>query len=101
MKVFTSIKNVEHFDNRSKVTFNVSGNHNDYVSILNQISIIERKHNAQSMIYKNRNSLIFDKNGKVKGLKNGDSGGTITFHSHSCNPKKATKELVELLESVN
>lgn len=90
MKVF----NVEHLDNRSKVTFNIGGNHIDYVELFNKIVAIEKKYNAQSTIYCNKNSLVFDKNANVIG------GGTVTFHSHSCNPKEAANELVKLLESV-
>jgi hypothetical protein len=100
MKVFASIHNVDHLDNRSKVTFNIGGNHNDYVELFNKVVAIERKHNAQSTIYSNKSSLVFDKNANLIGLTDGNSGGTVTFHSHSCSAKEAAIELIELLESV-
>lgn len=100
MKVFANIHNVEHLDNRSKVTFNIGGNHNDYVELFNKVVAIERKHNAQSTFYSNKSSLVFDKNANVIGLTDGNSGGTVTFHGHSCTPKEASHELVELLKSI-
>ena len=100
MKVFANIHNVDHLENRSKVTFNIGGNHNDYAELFNKVVAIERKHNAQSTIYGNKSSLVFDKSANLIALTDGNSGGTVTFHSHSCSAKEAAIELIELLESV-
>lgn len=100
MKAFATIHYIEHFDNRSNVSFNLEADHKEYVNIMNRITNIERKYNAQSNIYQNRKSLIFDKHVNVVGTTYGNCGGTITFHNHSCDPKKAAKELIELLESI-
>jgi len=96
MKAFANIHKIENFENRSNVTFNIGGSHNDYVELFNKIVAIERKYNAQSNIYSNRSSLIFDDK-EVIGLTDGNSGGTITFHSHSCDHKAAAAELETLL----
>lgn len=100
-KLKTNIHNVEHFENRTKVSFDFSGNHSDYVTLANQITEIERKHTAQSTLYSNSSSLVIDNKVNVIGLTDGKSGGTITFHSHSCDPKEAASELISLLESVS
>lgn len=101
MKLTANIHNVEYFENRTKVSFDFSGNHNDYVTLANQITEIERKHTAQSTLYRNRSSLVFDNKGNVIGLTDGKSGGTVTFHSHSCDTEKSSNELISLLQSVS
>lgn len=100
MKLFANIHKVENHENRTNVTFNIGGNHNEYVELFNKVVAIERKHNAQSNLYSNKSSLVFDKKGNVIGLTDGNTGGTVTFHSHSCNHIDAANELGELLNSV-
>lgn len=46
----------------------------------------------------NASHLRYDAKGDVIGFTNGNSGGTITFHSHSCEPKKAVEELLNELK---
>lgn len=100
MKTSATIHKIENLGNRTNVTFNVSGEHNELATLLNKITAIERKYNAQSNIYSNKSSLVFDKKGDLIGTAIGNSGGTITFHSHSCNHEEAAKELENLLNSV-
>lgn len=97
MKLHAKIHSIEHLENRSKVSFAIAGNHSDYVELFNKIVQIERVNNAQSTIYNNKSSLIFDEKGNVTGLSDGKSSGTITFHSHSCLPKQASESLIKLL----
>jgi hypothetical protein len=94
----TIINNVEHLKNRSNVTLNILGYGNEHVEICNKITAICRKYNAQQNIYSNTSHLIFNKRGDVIGFANGNSGGTITFHSHSCEPQKAVEELLNALK---
>lgn len=101
MKVFATINAIEHFDNRSNINFNIGGNHTDYVTLHNKVTSIASKYNAQTNIYSNKSSLVFDNKANVIGLTDGNSGGTITFHSHSCSPKDAVLELENLLKSAN
>ena len=93
-----TIQNVKHFENRSNVTLNISGYSNEYVEICNKVTAICRKYNAQKNIYNNTSHLKYDRQGNVIGFNNGNSGGTITFHSHSCEPKKAVEELLNELK---
>jgi hypothetical protein len=94
MKATATIHSVEHFENRSNVTLNISGYGDEYVIMCNKVTAICRKYNAQENIYNNASHLKYDKEGNVIGFTNGNSGGTITFHSHSCEPKKAVEELL-------
>ncbi|MDR0872244.1 MAG: hypothetical protein LBN27_02095 [Prevotellaceae bacterium] len=95
------ISAVNHFDNRSNVTLHVTGEHNAYVTALNAIHAICKKHNAQENIYENRSALKSNRLGNVIDLTHGSSGGTVTFHSHSCDPKAAVQELVNLANNEN
>ena len=101
MKVQTKVHNVVHLDNRSTVTFNVEGHHNELLTLMNKIFRLSREHNAQETIYCNQDSLKYDKKGDVIGLCVGNEGGSITFHAHSCNPKQAAYQLLKLLHSAN
>ena len=101
MKVQTKVHNVAHLSNRSTVTFTVQGHHNELTKLLNKIDRLRKAHNAQVTIFCNEDSLKYNKRGDVVEVGVGNEGGSITFHSHSCNPKEAASELVKLLHSVN
>ena len=96
-----TINSVEHFENRSKVCIQVQGEHNEYVTAINAIHAIAKKYNVQDMLFENRSSLIYNKLGNAIGFTHGNTGGTITFHSHSCNPKEAAQELINFANNEN
>lgn len=90
------------YNNRTLVTFNIEAKGNAFVDMSNQITALARKHNAQSMLFENKPAFIFGKlpNGETGcAASMGNEGGTITFHSHSCNHSAASQELINLLLS--
>lgn len=95
------INNIEHFQNRSKISLNIVGQHNKLVEAKNKIDLYAAQHKAQTMLFDNINSMVFDNKSDIKGLKNGDIGGTIVFHSHLCNPIEALNGLIEIINSIN
>lgn len=99
MKLIANIHSIEEFFNRIKISFDFSGEYNDYVNLYNKIIAIKEKYNCQSTLYTNKSGLIFDNKGNVVGLTNGKTSGNIVFHSHSCNMKEGSNELISLLES--
>lgn len=84
MKATITINKVEHLDNHSTVGINIVGIGNDYTKLFNKVDAICKKHNAQDGMYEKSTN------------DNRESGGAITFHSHSCNPKEAVEELTNL-----
>lgn len=87
------------YNNRTAVTFNLVAFGNDFVIKSNQITHLSKKYNAQEMLFSNQSHLKFDNKGNIIGYNSGNSGGTITFHSHSCNHQEASQELINLLLS--
>lgn len=85
--------------NRTNITFNVIDFGNLFTDKMNQIHFIAKKHNAQVNVYSNASHLKFDKNSNIIGFDFGNAGGSITFHSHSCDHESAASELISLLES--
>lgn len=90
---------IKSYDNRTCVTFNVTGYGSEFALRYNAVTAIAKKHNAQQMLFTNKNYFTTNSKGNYSGDSFGDSGGTITFHSHSCNHKEAAQELITLLES--
>jgi hypothetical protein len=84
MKTRISINKVEHLKNRSTVGLNIVGTGNEFSNLFNKVNSICKKHNAQDGLY--------DKSTDI----NREIGGSITFHNHSCNPKEAVEELINL-----
>jgi hypothetical protein len=87
------------FGNRTCVTFTFQLKGSNHVRLSNKITEICIKYNAQQHIYSNVSPYRYDKRGNVIGEQLGSSGGTVTFHSHSCNHRKAAAELIELMEA--
>jgi hypothetical protein len=90
------INSVTHYENRSNICVQIMGEHNEYVACLNAIHKIAKKHNAQENIYENTPPQKTDRLGNIIALAKGNAGGTITFHSHSCSPKEAAQEIIDL-----
>ncbi len=87
------------YDNRTAVTFNIEAFGDEFVMKSNAVKQISKKHNAQYMLFGNRSHLKQNLKGEFIGYDLGNSGGTITFHSHSCDHKQAAQELIDLLIS--
>lgn len=100
MKTVISVHNILYYPNRICVTLNIHGPRNDFVNACNKVSDICKKHNAQEHLFCNESHLVHDRNGDVVGFKNGNSGGTITFHVHSCVPENAFNELNNCINSL-
>ncbi len=81
--------------NRISVTFTAK---ND-TTILNKINEIVKKYNAQDNLYNNEIGAKTLSHDRTHFIDNKGIGGTVTFHSHSCDHAVASKELIALLES--
>lgn len=88
------------YDNRTTVTFNIQGIGSRLAEKINPVYKITDKHNAQVMLFSNVSPWKYDKKGNIIGEQLGDTGGTITFHSHSCEHSEAANELVTYLKSL-
>lgn len=86
-------------DNRTNVTFTLQSIGNSLTEKSNQIHAICKRFNAQENLFNNRSSFKTDKHGNAISPQLGSIGGTVTFHSHSCDHITAANELVLLLES--
>jgi hypothetical protein len=86
-------------NNRTSVTFTVNGFGNELIKQMNEINTISNKYNAQVNLFNNKPAFKSNVDGKLLAPQFGSSGGTITFHEHSCEHVKAAMELIELLES--
>lgn len=84
-----------HYSNRIAITFKIG---NEYA---NEISRICKKYNAQDGLYDNQIASTTLSHDRSHWIKGGEPiiGGTITFHSHSCDPLIATLELITFLKS--
>jgi len=96
MKAFVSINDVENLANRSNVGINITGKGNEFVALCNKVTALCKKHNAQENLTTKASHLERNKMGEIVGYSNGNCGGTITFHSHSCDPEIAVKELLAI-----
>lgn len=88
------------YDNRTCVTFNVIEKGGKQIEFLNKIHKITSRHNAQQMLFDNVSPWKYDKKGNLIGEQFGDTGGTVTFHSHSCNHMDAANELIDFLKTI-
>lgn len=88
------------FGNHINITFNISGVGDNLTKLINPVNAIAKKHNAQLNLFQNKSSYKTDKNGNIMSPQLGNSGGTITFHSHSCDINEAADELVVYLQSI-
>lgn len=86
--------------NKTTVTFTVMSFGNTHVDQINTINNISKKYNAQVMLFNNISHLKLNKHGNLIGFQIGSTGGTITFHSHSCDHNSASFELIGYLESL-
>lgn len=88
--------------NRTNVTFNIQGFGSELIKKLNAISAISIRYNAQVNVFENKASYTFRESTTGENLARpewGNTGGTITFHSHSCDHATAAIELIDLLIS--
>lgn len=88
------------YKNRIAITFNLSGIGNEMTNKYNAVCKISSKHNAQQMLFENKSNWKRDKNGVIIEAQLGNIGGTITFHSHSCDINTASNEMIEYLKSI-
>lgn len=87
------------YSNRTLVTFNVVAYGEEFTRQRNEIYRLCKRYNAQEMLFANRSCIRYNTKGEAIGYTTGNSGGTITFHSHSCDHAAAAAELVALLRS--
>lgn len=88
------------YNNRTCVTFNLTGVGAALIHKENKVTEICRKHNAQDMLFENISPYKKNRLGEIIGAQLGNTGGTVTFHSHSCNHVDAANELIEYLVSI-
>jgi hypothetical protein len=88
------------YENRILVTFNILGVGNELSHKYNNVCEISSKYDAQQMLFQNVSNWKRDKNGEIIQSQMGNIGGTVTFHSHSCDINTASNELIQYLKSI-
>ena len=96
-QVKISVKHVEYHPNHSNVCFNFYGFGNDHVIFSNAITAFCKKYNGQDNLYVNVYSFKYDRTSRILGPQMGNTGGTVTFHGHSCAHVDVMKEFLQLI----
>ena len=88
---------ITHFNNRTSVTFTLTGVGAEHVRNVNKVYEIAGKHKAQCALFQNTAPYKYSSKGELFGEQLGSHGGTITFHSHSCDHTSAGRAIAETL----